>query len=95
MLTSILDFQKCQTPVQVESNINNARYLSDISFSSNDIALNTLLNLLPKKLKIHVINKEDEFINTLKLIFDNRVEICTDCNICKTYKMINNVKISK
>ncbi len=81
--------------VQVESNINNARYLSDISFSSNDIALNTLLNLLPKKLKIHVINKEDEFINTLKLIFDNRVEICTDCNICKTYKMINNVKISK
>ena len=81
--------------VQVESNINNARYLSDISFSSNDIALNTLLNLLPKKLKIHVINKEDEFINTLKLIFDNRVEMCTDCNICKTYKMINNVKISK
>lgn len=81
--------------VHLENNINNAGYLSDISFSSNDIALNTLLNLLPKKLKIHVINKEDEFINTLKLIFDNRIEICMDCNICKTYKMINNVKISK
>lgn len=81
--------------VQIEKNINNTKYLSDISFSSNDIALNTLLSILPKKLEIHIINKEDEFINTLKLIFDSRIEFCSGCNICKTYKMINNVKISK
>ena len=41
----------------------NAKYLSDISFSSNDIALNSLLNLLPKKIYIHLVdNKIDEFI---------------------------------
>ena len=79
--------------IQVDSNINNAKYLSDISFSSNDIALNTLLSLLPQKVQIHLITKEDEFINTLKSIFDNRVEICTDCNICRTYKLIRNANI--
>ena len=81
--------------VQIDTNINNTKYLSDITFSSNDIALNTLLSVLPRKLEIHIINKEDEFINTLKLIFDDRIKFCSECNICKTYKMINNVKISK
>lgn len=72
-------------------NTNNftfkAKYLSDITFSSNDYALNSLLTLLPKKLYIHLVdNCVDEFIHTLGLIFENRVEICTDCNICKIYK---------
>ena len=82
-----------QNIVSVTNNAFNAKYLSDITFSSNDYALNTLLSLLPKRLDIHIIDKEDEFIETLKLIFENRVNICKDCNICKTYKMINNVKI--
>ena len=81
--------------IQMDYNINNAKYLSDITFSSNDMALNTLLSLLPKRIEAHIINKEDEFINTLKLIFENKIRICTECNICKTYKMINNIKISK
>lgn len=81
--------------VQEDTNINNAKYLSDITFSSNDIALNTLLSMLPKKIEIHVIDKEDEFINTLKLIFENRIKICSECGICRTYKMLNSVKISK
>ena len=81
--------------IQIDCNINNAKYLSDITFSSNDIALNTLLSILPSKIEVHIINEEDEFINTLKLIFENRIKICTECNICKTYRMINNIKISK
>ena len=78
--------------VQLDTNINNAKYLSDITFSSNDIALNTLLTLLPSKIEIHIIDKEDEFINTLKLIFDTKIRICTDCNICKTYCMLQVAK---
>lgn len=72
----------------------NAKYLSDISFSSNDFALNTLLTLLPKKIEIHLIGyscPSNEFIETLKLVFENRVVLCTDCNICRTYKVLNNV----
>ena len=69
----------------------NAKYLSDISFSSNDIALNSLLTLLPKKIYIHLIdNKIDEFINTLQLIFENRVSICLNCELCNLYRYNKN-----
>lgn len=78
--------------INLEDNIFNAKYLSDISFSSNDYALNALLTLLPKKIEIHIIGVEDEFINTLKLIFGNRIFICKDCNLCRTYRVLNNVK---
>lgn len=72
--------------IRVDSNILNAKFLSDISFSNSDIALNTLLNILPKKIYIHLIDKEvDEFITTIKLIFENKAIICTDCNICRIY----------
>ena len=70
--------------------IFKAKYISDISFSSNDYALNTLLNLLPKKIYIHLIdNYVDEFINTIQLVFENRTVICTDCDICKIYQKTN------
>lgn len=70
----------------------NTKYLSDISFSSNDYVLNTLLNLLPKTIYIHLIdNYSDEFINTLKLAFENRIKICIDCNICKLYKKTSEI----
>ncbi len=86
----LLDEQK--NIVSVSENIYNAQYLSDITFSSNDFALNTLLSLLPNKIEIHLISEEDEFINTIKLIFEDRVSLCTDCNICKTYRMLNSAK---
>ena len=42
--------------ISVEDNIFNAKYLSDISFSSNDYCLNTLLTLLPKQFTITNFN---------------------------------------
>lgn len=76
--------------ISLSDNIFNAKYLSDISFSSNDYALNALLTLLPQKIEIHIIGYEDEFINTLKLIFGTRIFICTECNICRTYRILSN-----
>lgn len=78
--------------ISLSDKIFNAKYLSDISFSSNDYALNALLTLLPKRIELHVIGYEDEFINTLKLIFGNKIFICKDCNICRTYKILTNTK---
>ena len=84
--TSIL-LDENKNIIDTSKEIFKAKYLSDITFSSNDYALNTLLNILPKKIYIHLIdNLVDEFIQTLALIFENRVEICTDCNICNLYK---------
>lgn len=81
--------------INIADDIFKAKYLSDISFSSNDYALNGLLTLLPKKIYIHLIdNIVDEFIHTLGLIFEDRVEICTDCDICRLYKS-NKIKSKK
>lgn len=68
-----------------------AKYLSDINFSLNDYTFNALLTLLPKKLNIHLIDAEDEFIETVKLVFDNRISICKHCSLCTKYKMINKI----
>lgn len=70
----------------------NAKFLSDITFSDNDYILNYLLNIIPEHLTIHMpVNAiEDDFINTLKLIFENRITICNNCSICSAYKYIKN-----
>jgi len=74
--------------IDLDDSILNSKYLSDITFSSNDYTLNTLLTLLPEKIYIHLIDgTQDEFINTIKLVFDNRIYICNDCNICKVYRL--------
>lgn len=86
----LIDNQK--NIISTKDHIFDAKYLSDISFSSNDYCLNTLLTLLPQTLNIHLVdNFEDEFITTLKLIFENRVKICNDCDICRVYRFTNNV----
>lgn len=83
----LLDENK--NPIVVRDDIFKAKYLSDISFSSNDYILNSLLTLLPKKIYIHLVDDYiDEFVNTLQLVFENRVNLCTDCNICNLYKKI-------
>lgn len=76
-----------QNIISYNDNIKKARYISDISFSSNDLALNTLLNIIPKSITIHLVDKyPDEFINTIKLIFGEKVKICEDCDVCTIYK---------
>ena len=76
--------------INIDKKALNAKYLSDVSFSENDYILNTLLNILPKKLYIHLVSPLSnlDFINTLQLIFENRIELCHDCNICNLYKNI-------
>ena len=78
---------KYKNIIAPDENLFNSKYLSDISFSSNDYTLNSLLNLAPKKIYIHLIdNKIDEFIQTLELVFENRINLCNDCDICQMYK---------
>ena len=79
--TILLDENKNVIPIC--DDIFKSKYLSDISFSANDYTLNTLLSLLPEEIEIHLINTIiDEFINTLQLIFEDRVTICNSCPIC-------------
>ena len=67
----------------------NSEYLSDISFSQNDYALNTLIEKLPQEILIHLISPKDEYIDTINLIFGDRVKICSGCELCSAYKLLN------
>lgn len=78
--------------IDTSSSMLNAKYLSDITFSANDYALNTLLTLLPKRIKIHLKCEKDDFISTLELIFGNRVCFCNSCSLCRE---ISHFKIIK
>ena len=63
--------------IDIKADSFNMKYLSDISFSSNDYVLNALLTLVPKKIVVHLSDSAiDDFINTLSLIFENRITIC-------------------
>ena len=88
----LLDKHKNSIPI--DENILDAKYLSDISFSNNDYVLNTLLNILPNKLYVHVQGKEDEFLTTLKRIFSNKIILCHGCDICNFYKTLSSSKHS-
>ena len=83
----LLDDKKKIIPINKSA--FTSHFLSDISFSSNDYALNNLLTLLPKDLYVHLIDEKDEFVNTLELIFDNRFHPCHNCDICSLYKNSN------
>lgn len=50
----LLDENMNQIPIDKKA--LNAKYLSDVSFSNNDYILNTLLNLLPQKIHLHLVN---------------------------------------
>lgn len=90
--TILLD--KDMKEIYIDKTILNAKYLSDVSFSNNDHVLNTLLNLLPQKIYIHLVEPlcNLDFINTLQLIFEKRIEFCSDCNICNLYKHVKKNK---
>lgn len=74
----------------ISTSNSSHKILSDISFSNNDFVFNTLIELCPEKIHIHLINSTpDDFINTLELIFENKLTICTDCSICEIYKIMS------
>ena len=70
-------FDENNNIIDVRGGSFDMKYLSDITFSSNDYILNALLTLIPKKIVVHLSdNSIDDFINTLSLIFENRITIC-------------------
>lgn len=65
---------KNKNNIDIDINLSNTKYLSDISFSSSDMVLSTLLELLPRRIYIHLKNEiQDDFIKTLEQIFENRI----------------------
>ena len=80
--------------IPIESNLSNVKFLSDISFSKNDYCLNTLLTILPSEITLHLLSPQDEFIETIKLIFADRITICKSCELCCNKTTANKSSLS-
>lgn len=51
--------------------------------SEADILLSTVIALSPKKIVMHLANKsEDDLTSILEEIFEDRFEVCRDCDLC-------------
>ena len=86
----------CEIIHLVYSNENSILLDKNKNIIDIDYALNGLLTFIPKKIYIHLLdNCIDEFIHTLSLIFEDRIEICTDCDICNLYKNNKKLKLTK
>jgi putative sporulation protein YtxC len=63
--------------------------LDEIQYKQNsnmeDILIGVLITNCPKSIVIHCVenSENDEFIDTIKNIFENKVSICTSCDMCK------------
>lgn len=57
----------------------------DRELNNEDVLISSLITIAPRKIYFHCSEtfKDRNFINTVKSIFDDKVFICTGCNICK------------
>lgn len=62
---------------------NRLELISDINFSSNDYIFNCILSLIPKNIIVYTLNENDEFINTLKRVFRERIQIENNMDLYK------------
>ncbi|SHK27311.1 putative sporulation protein YtxC [Caminicella sporogenes DSM 14501] len=64
--------------------------LKDNNLNGDDLLISSLINIAPRKIIIHYISniKNNEIIETIKNIFDDRLHICNNCRICNLNKEI-------
>jgi putative sporulation protein YtxC len=58
--------------------------------SVEDIIISELITIAPKKIIIHGEDncRNKEFLSTIKSVFDNKVEICNNCDFCKDNNLV-------
>lgn len=63
--------------------------LKDGAISDGDALISTLITIAPKKIFFHSINnmRDSEILDTIKKVFDGKVEICYGCELCSKIKL--------
>jgi putative sporulation protein YtxC len=56
--------------------------LMDKDINYEDVIVSTLISVSPGKLFVHTRTPEQQVIKTILTIFEGRVELCTDCQVC-------------
>jgi putative sporulation protein YtxC len=62
--------------------------LKDGVISDEDALISTLITIAPKKIFFHSINnmRDNEILETVKKVFNDKVEICYGCELCSKIK---------
>jgi len=62
--------------------------LKDGVISDEDALMSTLITIAPKKIFFHSINnmRDNEILETVKKVFNDKVEICYGCELCSKIK---------
>ena len=58
--------------------------LSEIDINYDDLLISSLITIAPKKIVIHIdnISNNNDIINIIKNIFQNKVTVCEGCDLC-------------
>lgn len=79
------DFQLLDKTHQKIDNDHITELLQDIfldEVNKSDILLSSLIGLSPKEIIIHEKEKEEGLVDTLKMIFTDRIKLCPGCSLC-------------
>lgn len=82
----ILDKKGKDIMKELKYDIDDSNLYNKIN--TEDVIISGLITTSPKKIIIHSIENaiNKEFIETIKNIFEERVEVCNGCEMCKAYE---------
>lgn len=77
-------FNEQMTPMDVKATEDSFKIeILDQEFNFEDLVVSTLISIAPQEIYIHTRDPEIQVIQTIKQIFENRVQICEFCRQCK------------
>ncbi|MEB3102472.1 sporulation protein YtxC [Ferviditalea candida] len=59
--------------------------MPDKEFQCEDMIVSTLISISPERVFIHTREPQQQIINTIGQIFENRTSICTNCPHCRRF----------
>ncbi|PTM58122.1 putative sporulation protein YtxC [Desmospora activa DSM 45169] len=74
-------------PLSLKETDGVVQELMDQSLSQEDMIVSSLLTVAPDRILLHTVNTEETIIRTLIQIFENRIQVCQGCPICRISRM--------
>lgn len=73
------------TPIKAPAISGMVAHMADQELEMEDVVVSTLIALSPDRVLIHTLEPDALIISTIRRIFGDRVEICSDCPQCSLF----------
>lgn len=74
-------------PLSLTEMDGTVQELMDHSLSQEDMIVSSLLTVAPDRILLHTVDPDETIIRTLIQIFEDRIQVCDGCPICRTAPM--------